>query len=112
MAISFWNLLGQAALIDWLFGRKDKPSAVQAPQRPASYYIKQEERISALEDKILAAQSRIDELQDELDERFDEDSDEYLKKQGLIDDLQFDLDIMEDETEKIRDDFEDELDDY
>ncbi|MCM1320198.1 MAG: hypothetical protein NC217_07440 [Muribaculaceae bacterium] len=111
MAISFWHLLGQAALIDCLFGRKDKSAAEQIPQHSAEYYEEQEERISSLEDKIFSAQSRIDELRLHLDKHLDRDSDEYFETQCHIDDLEDDLSQMEDEADRLREDLEDEFED-
>lgn len=109
MAISFWHLLGQAALLDWLFGKK-KP--VVQPTRSSVDYVAMNERISNLEDKVLSAQSRLDDLQDKLDERLDQDSAEYFEMERQIDDAEFELMMMENEVEHLRDDFDDDLDDY
>lgn len=109
MAISFWNLLGQAALIDWIFGKRKRPAAVEQP-RPPIDYVAQEKRMAALEDKLFAMQSRIDEMQDLIDERLDEDSDEYFDLDRRIDDMQFDAYVIEDEVERLRDEIDDDFD--
>lgn len=99
--------------MDWLFGGKS--NAAGTPHRSADEYLSQNRRISDLEDKINYAQIRIDELQNELDERYedcqDEDSDEYFYKQGRIDDVQFEIDVLESEVEDLREKFEDDWED-
>ncbi len=86
--MSFWNFLGELALLKWLFGTS-KPNKVSAPPpfRLHDYghedeYLdnihslenrihklrQQQDRCNILSDKYDELQDRIDDLQDEMDE--------------------------------------------
>lgn len=96
-------------MLDWLLGKK-KPVAQPTPSDVD--FRAMSKRISNFEEKLNTPQLRLEELQDELNERLDRDSDEYFDMDRKIDYAEFDLLMMEDEVERLREDFDDDLDDY
>ncbi|MCM1152785.1 MAG: hypothetical protein NC328_03920 [Muribaculum sp.] len=110
--MNFWNLLGQAALLNWFLDKFRKPRVNPLPpEREAQHYVNVEKKLSDLEVKIFKFQNQIDKMEEELYSKHDPDSDEYFELDSKIDSLQFDLLMMEGEADKLREDIEDEFDD-
>ena len=89
--MSFWNFLGELALIEWLFGHKKQDGVASSTSRQSYDYGREDEYL----DKVQALERRINELE-QRQERCDIYSDQYDELQDQIDDLQDELDELDD----------------
>ena len=89
--MSFWNFLGELALLEWLFG-SGKHDEVKTPPSNHLYDYNREDDCF---DRIHSLENRIDELERQ-QSKCDILSDRYDELQDRIDDLQDELDEMDD----------------
>lgn len=89
--MSFWRLLGELALFEWLFG-SGRPDEVEETPSGRSYdYSRDDDYL----DRVHSLENSIDELELQQSE-CDTLSDRYDELQERIDDLQDELDELDD----------------
>lgn len=100
--MSFWKFLGWSVILNWLFNRRNGNKGGSNGGRHTTGWDTYDphKKVEDLNDRIYAAQTELDSMEDQLYGMVNEDSEEYDEFLDRIDELQNDIFDMEDELDE------------